>query len=252
MNRSLRPTIFAVVACICAGLLAMRYTRSRSSDASGVDMHTLRFGATEYKYFVFVPASTPTSKSFPLLFLVHGGGGNGLHFLRLWQEFARENQIVLLAPTLPVQGDLEKDVAELFPAFVEDAKATYPNIDSRRIYVFGYSFGGYSTFDSATLDSTYFAAVTILAGVITPDYDWILGKARRKTPIAMYMGDRDRRFSLAQARRTRDVLLAHGFPVHYVEIAQQHDFYSQNFAWVQQDSWNFMRNHALAMNPEAK
>jgi len=245
MDHRLRLTVFAVVACICAALLAVRNSHKRSSDASRVVIHTLRFGSSEYRYYVFTPAPTQTSKPLPLLFLVHGIGGNGLHFLRLWQDFARQNQIVLLAPTLPVQGGLEKDVADLFPSFVEDAKKRCGNIDPRRIYLFGYSVGGYSAFDAATLDSNYFAAAAVLAGVITPDYDWILEKAQRKTPVAMYMGDRDRRFSLAQAERTRNVLVAHGFPVRYVEIAQQYHYYGEKLAWVQQDSWNFMREYKL-------
>jgi len=30
-----------------------------------------------------------------------------------------------------------------------------------------------------------------------------------------------------------------------VEISQQHYNYGANFAWVQQDSWTFMREYAL-------
>ena len=246
MSRRTYIVCSVVLAGICGVLLAqVECTSNRPPAGSGVTLHTLRFDAFEFQYYLFAPASSEKAQALPLLFLVHGSGGNGFDFLKLWQEFARQKQIVLLAPTFSLGEDLEKRVPELFPAFVEDAKTKCRNLDPRRIYLFGYSGGGYAAFDAATLDSTYFAAASVLAGIITPDYDWIIARARRKTPIAMFMGDHDQFFSLAQAQQTRDVLLAHGFPLHYVEISQQHYNYGANFAWVQQDSWTFMREYAL-------
>jgi poly(3-hydroxybutyrate) depolymerase len=245
-NQSSRLADSVWLTSILAVLLgALSCNPSCPPVGSGIILQTLRFDASDYSYYFFAPRSTQTNHALPLLFLVHGGGGNGLHFLRLWQDFARQNQINLLAPTLSFGDDLEKRVPELFPAFVEDAKTRFGNIDPKRIYVFGYSEGGYLAFDAATLDSTYFAAATVLAGVVTPDYDWIAARARRKTPIAMYMGDRDHLFSLAQSERTRDMLLAYKFPIHYVAFKEKHYNYGADFAWVKQDSWDFMREYRL-------
>jgi hypothetical protein len=49
--------------------------------------------------------------------------------------------------------------------------------------------------------------------VITPDYGWIVQRATRKIPIAIYIGDHDEFFTVAQAQATRDLLAAGQFPV---------------------------------------
>lgn len=248
VHRHLNRYSIALV-CICATLIgAATWSHLRVSPGSDIISSTLNFGGTNYRYYLFCPASKEAHGALPLLFLVHGAGGNGQSFLRLWQNFARQNNLALLAPTLHLGSDLEREVAGLFPAFVEDAQGKC-KVDPQRVYLFGYSAGGYLTFDAATLDSTQFAAAAVLAGVITPDYDWILDRAQRKTPIAMYIGDQDEWFSLAQSQRTRNALLAKGFPVHYVEISQQHHNYTANLEWVQRDSWNFMSSYPLPEKP---
>ena len=64
-------------------------------------------------------------------------------------------------------------------------------IDARRIYVFGVSAGGYTVFDICMFDSQYLATGGVFAAVITPDLDWIVHRATRKIPIAIYIGDHE-------------------------------------------------------------
>ncbi len=79
------------------------------------------------------------------------------------------------------------------------------NIAPKRIYLFGVSAGGYTAFDACMFDSEYFAGGGVFAAVI-PDYDWIVHQAQRKIPIAIYLGDRDEFFTVAQAQSTRALL----------------------------------------------
>jgi len=92
---------------------------------------------------------------------------------------------------------------------------------------------------------TSLAAAGVFADVISPDYDWIVTKAKRKTPIAIYIGDSDPAFTFAQTRRTRDLLESHGFPVHYVEIPYQNHNYGAASATVNPDVWNFVSRYTL-------
>jgi len=213
---------------------------NQSSSAPG----SIQFQGSEYPYAVFVPSIYDGVHALPAILLIHGGGGNGPDFLKLWQDFAEKNGIILVAPTLPLGAALETQVPELFPALMDLVKTQW-KVDSRRIYLFGYSAGGYSTFDAAMLDSTYFAAAGVFAAIITPDYYWIVQKAQRKTPVAIYIGDHDQFFSLMQTRATRDLLLAKGFPVHYVEIPNQDHNYPAIAGWVNQDVWTFMSQYSL-------
>jgi poly(3-hydroxybutyrate) depolymerase len=214
---------------------------NQPGDAPG----SIQFQGSQYAYAVFIPSTYDHVHALPAILLVHGGGGNGPGFMKLWQDFAEKNGIILVAPTLPLGAALEAKVPQLFPALMERVKTQW-KVDSRRIYLFGYSAGGYSTFDAAMLDSTYFAAAGVFAGIITSDYYWIVQKAQRKAPIAMYIGDHDQFFSLAQTRATRDLLLAKGFTVHYVEIANQDHNYPAIAKWVNQDVWNFMSQYSLS------
>jgi predicted esterase len=206
---------------------------------------TIQFQGNQYPYAVFVPSTYDHVHALPAILLVHGGGGNGPDFLKIWQEFAEKNGIILVAPTLPLGAALEAQVPQLFPALVELVKTQW-QVDSRRIYLFGYSAGGYSVFDAAMLDSSYFSAAGVFAAIITPDYYWIVQKAQRKTPIAMYIGDHDQFFSLTQTRATRDLLVGMGFPVHYVEIPNQDHNYPAIAGWVNQDVWTFMSRYSLS------
>lgn len=197
-----------------------------------------------YPYLVFTPSTWKPDGQTPALLLIHGAGGNGAGMLRLWQSFAEAHRILLVAPTFPLGADFEATVPQLYPALME-AVGRLEHFDPQRVYVFGYSAGAYTAYDAATLASTSFAAAGVFAGVITPDYDWIIAKAQRKTPIAIYIGDHDQFFTLAQARRTRDVLEAAGFPVHYVEIAHQDHNYAAACSFVNADLWAYMSQYSL-------
>lgn len=200
-------------------------------------------GAT-YPYLVFTPTAWTAEKKMPVLLLIHGAGGTGSDMLSLWQAFADQQGIILVAPTFPLDAQWETFVPQLFPALMDTVKQSL-HFDPNRVYVFGYSAGSYSTFDAATLSSNYFAAAGVFAGVITPDYDYIVAAAARKTPIAIYIGDQDQYFTLAETRRTRDLLLTNGFPVHYVEIPNQDHNYPAVSGYVDSDVWAYMSQYSL-------
>lgn len=179
----------------------------------GLQQRQVQFQQVVYPFYVLVPSSLNHANSAPAVLLIHGMGGNGPGMIAPWKSFAEANGITLVAPTLPLGGNFETAVApQLYPMIMDATRGEW-NIDAKRMYLFGVSAGGYTVFDASMFDSQYFAAAGVFAAVITPDYDWILQKAKRKTPIAIYIGDHDEFFSVAQAQRTRDLLAANGFPV---------------------------------------
>ncbi|MBV9572978.1 MAG: dienelactone hydrolase family protein [Acidobacteriales bacterium] len=230
---------------ICATLVSCGGASANSSAGkTPSSSSSLSFQGAQYPYAVFVPSTYNPAHPMPAILLIHGSGSNGAYMLNLWQTFAEKNGIILVAPTLPLGAGFEAISPQVFEALMELVKKQY-SLDSHRIYLFGYSAGGYSTFYSAMFDSTYFAGAGVFAGIITPDYFWILQRAQRKIPIALYIGDHDQYFSFAQTRATRDALLANGFPVHYVEIANQDHNYPAIADKVNQDVWNYLRQYSL-------
>lgn len=222
-----------------------------SADASGastpipgtVTQRTFSFAGATYNYSVFTPSHFTSQQALPAFLLIHGSGGKGRDMINLWQSFADQHAIILVAPTFPLDERFEKDVPQLYPQLMETVRQTW-HFDPHRVYVLGYSAGGYSTFDAALLTS-YFAAAGVFAGIITRDYEHVVTKAKRKTPIAIYIGDHDQFFSLKQTRRTRDLLEKNGVVVHYVEIPNQDHNYGAAAATVNPDVWKFMSQYTL-------
>ncbi len=199
-------------------------------------------GGVKYHYRLFSP---DTNAALPGILLLHGAGDIPDNMIGAWKQFATKNRIALIAPQLPRDKKFEPLAPAVFRCVVEDAKQQVA-LDARRIYVFGNSMGGYLAYDAAMFDSDYFAAVAVTGMVIADNYDWILSRATRKTPIAIYIGDRDQFSSLARARNTRDLLVNAGFPVQYVELKDHdHDYYVLSDR-IDASAWRFFHKYQLS------
>jgi predicted esterase len=204
----------------------------------------ISFDQKDYPFDVLQPTSYDRSRGLAAILLMHGSGGNGMELISEWGELADNNEVFLVAPTLPAGPEIEPKIANFLQQLMDGVQSEW-RVDARRIYLFGHSAGGVMGFDAAMLDSTYFAAAAVHAAVIDPDYDWIIQKAQRHIPIAIYIGDRDQFFSLARARRTRDVLTAAGFTLHYVEMPRHDHNYFAVSSKVNRDAWKFLSQYSL-------
>ena len=119
-------------------------------------------------------------------------------------------------------------------------------VDPRRMYVFGHSAGAIHGLGLGLLESEYFAAVAAHAGLVTKDYQPVLAQARRKTPMAIWVGTDDRLFPVAAVRQTRDALNSAGFETKLTEIkGHTHDYYSRASS-INKEVWAFLQQHQLA------
>jgi predicted esterase len=210
-------------------------------QASDIRSQTVRCDGTDYQYLLFSPAS---DQSLPAILLLHGAGDHPPNFIDAWKSFAAHKHIVLIAPELPRTFSFEALAPAMFKCVVEDAKLKTP-IDPRGVYVFGHSMGGYLAYDAAMFDSEYFAAVAVHAMGIAPEYASIVDRAKRKTPIAIYIGDRDQLIPLTRVQRTRDLLKKAGFPVHYVELHDHDHNYYDLADQINTDAWKFLSQYQL-------
>jgi predicted esterase len=226
--------------------------RTAAADAAGESREETRgyrilFQEEIYSYQVFAPRgyrSRPPGPARPAIVLLHGAGGNGQASIAEWRDLASEQGVLLVAPTLLYGPKFEPVIPTLLRAILAEVRSAWKP-DPRRVYIFGHSAGGVLTFDTAMLDGDCFAAAAVHAAVIYPNYDWILGRARRRIPIAYYIGDRDQFFPLAAARRTRDLLAAAGFPLHYLEMPGHDHDYRAVAPQVNRDAWAFLSQQIL-------
>ncbi len=209
---------------------------------------TIHCGDIKQHYVYYVPDQSREPQQaallLPAVVLLHGAGDLPENMVAAWKKLAREKSIVLLAPDLPRDLKFEDSAPRVFRCVVEDARS-YAPIDPSRVYLFGNSMGGYLAFDGAMFESQYFAAIAVHANRIADDYTWIIDRAKRKTPIAIYIGDHDQFFKEESVRETRDLLRKAGFPVRYVELKNHDHNYYAIADQINQDAWKFFEENHL-------
>lgn len=213
-----------------------------AAGAGARDMmwRTAHCAAGRSRYVLFAPEG----KAMPAIVLLHGAGGTPEPMVKLWKDLAKKEGIVLIAPELPSDVRFEPIAPQIFRCDVEDAEKA-ASLDPGRIYLFGHSMGGYLAYDAAMFQSEFFAAVAVHAMGIADDYRWIVQRAKRKTPIAIYIGLEDPLVSLAGVQKTRDLLRQNGFPLRYVEIKNHDHNYAVVADKVNSDAWAFFQQHPL-------
>jgi len=212
-----------------------------STGLSSPKHHTATCDQRAYDYVLSVPK---THDRLPAIMLLHGAGGQASEMVELWAPLAAREHVVLIAPQLPRELAFEQVAPAVFRCVLADAERLAA-VDSDRVYLFGYSMGGYLTYDGAMFDSDVFAAAGVYASTIDPDYYSIVDHAERKIPIAIFIGDHDQYNPVDGARQTRDFLEQHGFPVHYLELPGQDHSYAPVGDRVNSDAWHFLSGYRL-------
>jgi predicted esterase len=229
--------VVALAILSAAGALALH---AAGEPPAGI-LRSIRHGDKSYFYRLLAAGTTEPA---PVVVLLHGAGDRPEEMIEAWKGLAREKGITLVAPALPMDPKFEEVAPAVFLKAVDDARAV-TRVDSSRVYLFGNSMGGYLALDGAFLESERFAAAAIHGMRLADEYTWVLDRAARKTPIALYIGDRDSFHSLREVRKTRDLLLKRGFPVRYVELDRHgHDYYELSER-INADAWAFFSGVTL-------
>lgn len=230
-------------------LLALAQPVAASSPK--ITKEKIASGGKTRSYYLFVPEKLPSTKPAPLLVLLHGSGGNGLSLVERWKDMAEKEGIILAGPDSSDSGlwATPADGPEFLRDVVEALKAKHA-INARRVYLFGHSAGASYALYMSIFESQYFAAVAIHAGMIPPQTYSYIDVARRKTPIAMWVGTLDHEFAVVGARATRDALNARGFKAQLTEIPRHGHSYYRLAPKINQEAWGFLQQHELAEDPQ--
>lgn len=196
-----------------------------------------------YPYLVFAHHGRA-----PAVLLLHGAGGTPEPMIDAWKKTAKAEGLTLIAPLIPRDEKFEPKAPAVFRCIVEDEERV-ADIDDSRVFVFGYSMGGYLAFDAVTFDSEHYAGAAIYANGIADDYASILDHARRKIPIALYVGEEDRVYPIAQVRKTKAMLEQRGYALRYRELPHQDHNYFATADAVNADAWKFWAEHPATAAP---
>jgi poly(3-hydroxybutyrate) depolymerase len=202
-------------------------------------------------YYLFVPEKLNPAAPSTLIVLLHGSGRNGLSLVEKWKELAKKEKVILVGPDASDSQNWR--IPEDGPGFVfelvEALKARYP-VNARRVYLFGHSAGAGQALYLSLLESEYFAATAIHAGALHGSQDSQLIKyAKRKIPIAIFVGTNDSFFPLPVVRATRDALNAQGFNSELTEIKGHTHWYYDRAPEINRSAWEFLKRYELTGEP---
>jgi poly(3-hydroxybutyrate) depolymerase len=210
-------------------------------------------------YYLFVPDSVKAgapaaAAAAPLVVLLHGSGRDGLSLAEKWAEIARREGFILAAPDAGNSQvwRIPEDGPDFIHELVETLTAKYP-INPRRVYLFGHSAGAVFALNLSMLESEYFAATAVHAGSWREEREFsYMEHAERKTPVAIFVGDRDALFPVSSVKATEAALKGRGFPIE-VTIIKGHDhWYYDRAPEINRNAWDFLKSHALGEDPKYK
>ena len=203
-------------------------------------------------YYLFIPDSVKAGVPAPLIVLLHGSGRNGLSLVEKWKEIASREGLILAGPDSSdsQRWRIPEDGPDFIHDLVETLRTKYP-INPRRVYLFGHSAGAVFALNLSMLESEYFAATALHAGSWREKKEFpIIENAKRKTPLAIFVGDRDAFFPLNSVEATEAALKGRGFPVE-LTVMKGHDHWYYDLApEINRNAWDFLKKQGLSADPK--
>jgi poly(3-hydroxybutyrate) depolymerase len=221
-----------------------------ASSTSKITKQTIEFGGKKRVYYLYVPESVGSKP--PLIVTLHGSGRDGLSLVEKWKDIADKEGFILAGPNSmsSAKWSSTDDSAEFLREIVEQLKGKY-SIDPKRVFLFGHSAGAVYALNLSMSESEYFAATAVHAGSWRSDEELSYVRlAKRKTPIAIFVGDVDQFFPIDSVKKTEELLKSNQFPVQ-VTVMKGHDHWYYDLAPdINRNAWAFLRQHSLNGEPK--
>jgi len=154
------------------GIHVIRHNEDRFSDVKTIDGEYLQ------NWYEYLPDevlnNTALAGTVPLILGMHGSGDDPRQFVDEigLLELAGKERIAIVAPEHQYifwtkQGDKYVEGIELdvLPRLVKYMLMTYPALDPSRVYVTGYSMGGYATMKAVHASPSLYASAVCMAGM---------------------------------------------------------------------------------------
>jgi poly(3-hydroxybutyrate) depolymerase len=213
----------------------LRAGRPYGAEATGEHLVRITAAGRTTDCAIIVPSSYDPAKKWPLVVALHGLGGDYRQALAIFGSLADERGFVMVAPSAGKPGDTDvepfiRDMvwrmsrakqwwsyeAESFPMAALDAAKSRLNIDEDRVFLTGYSMGGFGSWNIGLRQWDRFAGAAPFAAGMTPA-EAISGKQpklrrlldnARKLPFFVVHGEHDRLVPVAFSRWNVEHLLA--------------------------------------------
>ncbi len=245
--------------------------------ATGFLKRAVTIGTNTHNYRVYVPMDYNPNKKYPVVLYLHGGGewggdnekqiGHGLGSviqLFMWKHPERFGSFIAVFPQ--TRGYWVGDEAETAIKELDQTIAEF-NGDSQRLYLTGFSLGGYGTWYLAAKYPKKFAAIAPAGGGILPpgvaspdkippmfrllvppemfalytaqDPYAAFAKAIGKTPTWIFHGGEDEEVSVIEARKMASALKAANGNAKYTEYAGEKHFVTDK-VYTDAEFWKWL------------
>lgn len=161
------------------------------------------------RYLIRLPADYPAGGPRPLLLFLHGAGERGDDLSKLAAlgplGYASRHlgfPFIVAAPQCPVQQAWSP---RALGALLDELQSRF-EVDADRVYLTGFSMGGWGTWETAMSMSGRFAAIAPLCGRAIP----LLSGNLWKTPVWAFHGERDDVVPPANSREMIGILRGMG------------------------------------------
>jgi predicted peptidase len=257
-------------------LIALTMSSSALAESGFLDRSVALKGQT-YRYQVYIPVDYVTTKKWPIIACLHGAGQQGNDGLLPTRgdlsDNIRRNRSLFPAIIVFPQAQmgtrwLDLDMQELAIAELDQAIKEF-QVDSKRVYLTGFSMGAGGTYRIAYRWPEKFTAIVTVAGFIetppasmnspagmeadrranvfvdAPDPFAALASRLKNIPIWIFHGDADSVVPVNQSRKLSQALKDTGANVHYTEYpGASHGVASQKaYADPEMIKWLLQQSH---------
>ncbi len=198
MQRKSSRARFILVCLIVALILLFALHRLRAQDKG----EQVESGGQTRTYLVHLPQNYDRAQHWPVVFVLHGGGGQGrgMDFVTHFNDFADRNGVIAVYPDGLTRGwndgrvtrrlaQRTADDVSFISALLDKLESEY-SVDSARVYATGISNGGFMSFRLGCELAPRIAAIAPVAAALSVDLAKTCHPAR-PVPMLMINGTAD-------------------------------------------------------------
>jgi len=235
---------------ILSALVLLALCQAALGNPPKITKQTIAFAGKQRAYYLYVPEHVASKP--PLIVTLHGSGRDGLSLVEKWKDIADQEGFIVAGPNAMNSAEWisTDDGADFLREIIEQLKSKY-SIDPKRVFLFGHSAGAVYALNLSMSESEYFAATAVHAGSWRSNEELsYVQLAKRKTPIAIFIGDADQYFPIDSVKKTEELLKSNQFPVQ-VTVMKGHDHWYYDLAPdINRNAWAFLKQHSLNAEPK--
>ena len=183
-------------------LMVMPFLAGAETSQGQLTSQTIQCGPEERTYLEYIPTGYRSTKSVPLVIVLHGATSTGLMMAdqTKWPNLAEQNNFIVVFPNGhswwnndSFNWNESNTEVQFILAVIEKMKADY-KIDKKRIYLTGWSAGGSMTLTFAFKHADILAAIAVaspmwMQGDKNYDIDpYTIAQPKKSMPIYIFRG----------------------------------------------------------------